>query len=32
MHPTLIFFLGMALGLIAGVVAIIVIASAFWDN
>jgi hypothetical protein len=32
MHPTLIFFLGMATGLFAGVVAIIVIAAAFWDN
>jgi uncharacterized protein involved in exopolysaccharide biosynthesis len=32
MHPTLIFFLGMALGLFTGVAAIIVIASAFWDH
>jgi hypothetical protein len=32
MHPTLVFFLGMATGLIVGVVGIIVIASAFWDN
>jgi hypothetical protein len=32
MHPTLVFFLGMATGLFVGVVGIIVIASAFWDN
>ena len=32
MHPTLVFFLGMATGLVVGVIAIIVIASAFWDN
>ena len=32
MHPTLVFFLGLATGLIAGVVALIVIAAAFWDN
>jgi hypothetical protein len=32
MHPALVFFLGMALGLFCGVVALIVIAAAFWDN
>lgn len=32
MHPTHVFFLGMALGLFAGVVALIVIAASFWDN
>lgn len=32
MHPTLVFFLGMALGLFAGVVALIVIGASFWDN
>ena len=32
MHPTLVFFLGLATGLIAGVVALIVIGASFWDN
>lgn len=32
MHPTLVFFLGLATGLIAGVMALIVIAASFWDN
>ena len=32
MGAPLIFFLGMATGLIAGVVALIVIAASFWDN